>query len=69
MRVKGSEEVPYITSFFSSMTEGGLALISLEEGIHAPVVYVGSDNCGAREESGCFSSCFSSVTEAISYVS
>ena len=65
----GSEEVLGITSLFSSITDGVLSLLFLEEDIYALVVYVGRDNCGAREESGCCSSFFSSVKEAISYVS
>ena len=34
----GSEEVLDITSLFYFMTEGGLALLSLEEGIFAPFI-------------------------------
>ena len=40
VRGEDSEEVWVIPSLFSSMTKRGLALISLVEGISAPVVSV-----------------------------
>ena len=41
MRGEGSGEVSDITYLFTSMNEGGLALIYSEERIYAPVVSVG----------------------------
>ena len=40
VREESSEEVSDITSLFSSMTEGGLAFLSVGEGISAPIVSV-----------------------------
>ena len=39
-------------------------MLSLDEGISAPFVSVGRENCDANEEYGCCSCCFSSVKEA-----